>query len=437
MLDLTLCLFNSTQYTYVSEEKIVQMSLQSLIGAVVKWVSQYLSRGGGDILMSQSVRTVCILAPEDLPIPPTRGGSVQIYIHSVAKQTARILTKTANSIPSNPNIQPIIISPATINMKRNSSTPYPHIRLRGPADSYLAKAIQHLKTLYPDIIQIENRPKWIPIVREAFPTAKIILNLHSKTFLKFRSYQKKSSNFPLIYADSIICNSQYLANYVQNLNQSYIPEKISKPAVRVIYPGVDLNDYRQNHPHSLHSPLRLLFVGRVISQKGVHLLIAAMNQLVQQKIPVQLKIVGRTPPWEESYRKRIQGEICRHRLPVQMVGFVQPGRLTPYYQNADILLCPSQITEAFGLVNVEALACGLPIIASRLGGIREIVTKEVGLLVNNYKSSTAFAEAIMKINRLSSYEYEQLSIHAKKRAAFFTWKKTAQDFQQVYSQLHS
>jgi len=114
-----------------------------------------------------------------------------------------------------------------------------------------------------------------------------------------------------------------------------------------------------------------LFVGRLSSEKGVHTLVAAWEQLPH----IPLIILGEGPQGAEV-------RIAASRLKnVTMVGSVGHSEVVGYLRRARYLVMPSEWYEPFGIVLVEALACGTPVIASNLGGISEIIVDgRTGLL---------------------------------------------------------
>jgi len=109
-----------------------------------------------------------------------------------------------------------------------------------------------------------------------------------------------------------------------------------------------------------------LYVGRLSEEKGLRVLLAAWS-LLRQRIP--LRIAGDGPIKEEMTRESKQKVLDS----VEFLGHVDPAGITGLMQGARFLVFPSVWFETFGLAIVEAFACGLPVIASRLGAMAEIV----------------------------------------------------------------
>lgn len=356
---------------------------------------------------------VMLVAPEDLPIPPTRGGSVQIY-----------LSHLCAALADRKHIHITLISPGNAaQSKACAHPPYRHIVVKGDKKTYWRRVHRLVKAGEPDVVQIDNRPLEALHILAANPHRRVVLNLHSLTFLGPRHIKTAEARTILHKADAVVCNSRNLA---ETIARRY---KLKHNWQRhVIYPGVHSTAHTSalTRGHSTDT-MRVLFVGRVIRQKGVHIAIEAIRQQHRQN-NVSLTIVGKTHTWEKTYRKQI--ELDAKGLPIEFVGFVPPHELAELYKKHHLLICPSQKHEAFGLVNIEAMNHGLPVIASKLGGIPEAVGKHGGVLVSRYQMPGEFAKAIDKMR--DPKRYYKMSKYALRHAQKFTWKKTARKFDHLY-----
>ena len=110
----------------------------------------------------------------------------------------------------------------------------------------------------------------------------------------------------------------------------------------------------------------VLFVGRLVEDKGVLELIEAAKNIKSHRRNIEFWFVGRGPL--ERYLRRLKG-----LLPIKYLGYIDNKFLPKIYQKADILVLPSK-RELFGIVLIEAMSCSLPAIASNLVGSREIIT---------------------------------------------------------------
>jgi glycosyltransferase involved in cell wall biosynthesis len=139
---------------------------------------------------------------------------------------------------------------------------------------------------------------------------------------------------------------------------------------RIFGPGeMGLDRYRQG---------KLIFAGRLAKEKGIATLLRAMRILLDAGYSLTLRLVGGGPQY-----RRLEALVDRLRLTpwVEFVDRVSPEELVGLYQQSSMLVLPSN-REAFGWVLAEAGMCGLPVVASDVGGVREIVDQgETGLLV--------------------------------------------------------
>jgi len=137
----------------------------------------------------------------------------------------------------------------------------------------------------------------------------------------------------------------------------------------------------------------LLFVGRISSNKGVHILMKSLQFL---KEPIRLAIIG-PPDWDIDYYQRIlkiiEKENQKRKHTIQYLGSMEQTELVKWYQKASLFILPS-FAEGFPVTILEALSCGTPVIATPVGGIPEVVKNyETGILVPP-SDSKALANAI-------------------------------------------
>jgi starch synthase len=184
-------------------------------------------------------------------------------------------------------------------------------------------------------------------------------------------------------ADGIIAVSNALRT---SINELY---GISLDQICTIPNGIDVTVFKPTYnPDILASygikPDRpfLLFVGRITRQKGIFHLLDTVKYLSKD---VQVVLIATDPDTAEIGEemskkiKQIRSE-DRHEI-IWINTFVPEDHLVIIYSHASVFVCPS-IYEPFGIINLEAMACETPIVASAVGGIREIVTDgETGLLV--------------------------------------------------------
>ena len=154
----------------------------------------------------------------------------------------------------------------------------------------------------------------------------------------------------------------------------------------------------RRRPESTAGPWRVLFVGRLVERKGVEVLVRAIR-LLPEALDARLTIVGEGPR-EGEIRGLVQAEGLGDR--VELLGRVDEGGLRDAYAEADVFVLPAIVdrrgdTEGLGVVLLEALEFGLPVVASGAGGIPDIVKDgETGWLVPP-GDEEALARALMSV----------------------------------------
>src|SRR5467141_4584379 len=150
--------------------------------------------------------------------------------------------------------------------------------------------------------------------------------------------------------------------------QRYFPDF----PLRVIPNGVDLNVYRPGLApirHLRDENLNVLFVGRLEKRKGLGDLLRAYRAMSVRVPQTRLIIVGDGP-----LRGRVESYVARHRLAnVVLAGYVPESVKPRYYNSADIFCAPATGAESFGIVLLEAIASGLPIVATEVEGYMSVL----------------------------------------------------------------
>ena len=237
----------------------------------------------------------------------------------------------------------------------------------------------------------------------------------------------------------MICNSSF--------TRSDFISKTDYPAhqVSVVYNGVD-PVFLQPHNSTLRSQLGIsqdatvaVFVGQLSEQKGLHHLLRAMRKISDENI--HLIVAGDSTLWQtmnsplESMTNEYETRLAREAegLNVHFMGRLASEQLPNAYRAADIMVCPSEWTEPFGIVNIEAMASALPVIASRTGGIPEIVIdNDTGILVEPADAdSLANAIAILASDRAKRVEMGRRGQERVEQQ--FTWERSLGQINDIYT----
>jgi glycosyltransferase involved in cell wall biosynthesis len=195
---------------------------------------------------------------------------------------------------------------------------------------------------------------------------------------------KKFANRALGCADALTINSNYM--------KSLLKDNVLPPATEVIHIGVDTEKFHPNARKPSNSKT-ILYVGRLIQQKGIDLLIDSFVEIIKQVPDARLEIIGYGPE-----REYIDSILQAHHLQnsVTIVDILPHDDLPAVYARCRILVLPALIPEGLGMTPAEAGLCGVPTVTFGLGGTSEIVKDgQTGLIVQPTRE--ALRDGLLKL----------------------------------------
>ncbi len=203
-------------------------------------------------------------------------------------------------------------------------------------------------------------------------------------------------------------------------------------AYQTIPNGVDVERFHPDHEPFTQwrsrERVNVLFVGRLDPRKGVDLLLAAVPALVRRtRGRARILIIG------DSYlRRRLEGSVPRDvRSHVVFLGSVPAEQLPRWYATADIFVSPATRNESFGIVLLEAMASGCPVVCSDLPGYRCAVTAGETAIMHESGSVRALTDALCTLVDDDALR-ARLGANGRRRALGFAWPRIAERIDAVY-----
>lgn len=233
-------------------------------------------------------------------------------------------------------------------------------------------------------------------------------------------------------ADRLIANTSTEAAELESLYSA------AAESVDIIAPGVDLDTFNATDRMGSRERLgfgkddfHVVFAGRIQKLKGPHVLVEAAAELLERRpdIPLQVSIIG-----SGSGPEALELQPLINRLGVQdtvrLYPPVLPGQLAHWFRAADVVVMPSY-SESFGLVALEAQACGTPVLAANVGGLPQAISNgRTGVLVNGH-GAALWSAALVALHDDGSMR-RSLGAHAAVHALAFGWQRTALFTAQTY-----
>ena len=202
--------------------------------------------------------------------------------------------------------------------------------------------------------------------------------------------------------------------------------------MRVIPNGVDTSVYRPGLApirHLRDDHVNILFVGRLEKRKGLGDLLRAFRFIQSRVQRTRLIIVGDGP-----LRGKVESYIARHRLPnVVMAGYVPDSVKPRYYNSADIFCAPATGAESFGIVLLEALASGVPVVATEVPGYMSVLESGKDSLTVQPKNWRELGASLVILTRDAELR-RRLSDYALHKVMRYSWDTVASEVLAVYQE---
>lgn len=286
-----------------------------------------------------------------------------------------------------------------------------------------------LKIMYRKIKKEYGKPKLMHahFTNYAYAAARLkkinkiplVITEHSSEIMKNKIDKKvfKMAKFAYSQADKLISVSPAFKEIIEN---KFNEESIYVPNI------VDTDIFKYCSKKNKYDEFNFISVGNLIKHKRMHHTIKAFNKAFKNNSKVKLKIIGDGPE-----KKTLESLIKKLNLEdrISLTGKLKRKQIAEYFKNSDAFILASK-GETFGVVFIEAMASGLPVIATRCGGPEHFIKQSQGIIIekdNINKLVTAMQDIYNKIDR---YDNEKISKMTIKQ---FSPENVAEQITQVYN----
>ena len=387
---------------------------------------------------------ICHVAPELLPVPPTRGGAIERWIRDAAVR----LVHRGHEVH-------VIARDHGDGRLRDSidGVHYHFVQIPTGLDRGLAAVMlrglwhyegvrRRLAAIGPDIVHHHSRPSGLWLSKGGAPKAHAVISLHSMDYgwaFGYSRWDRHLFTRGFAAASRVLC----VSNFIRTHTESRYPQVVGKATT--VYNGVDGDMFRPlgdpaDKPFDFaHGRQTILYVGRVEERKGVHVLLDAFEGEISRQVPnARLRIVGPHSYWHDQpapYYVALAAR-CEQNPRIELRGptYVDT-ELAAVYRDAVVSVVPSVFPEALGLTSLEAQASGTPVVVSDAGGLPETVSAGQSGLVFANGDAGQLADAVIRV--MTDPERRRLMSEESRAWAMkmFSWDVIAEQLERHYLEL--
>lgn len=335
---------------------------------------------------------VALVAPPFLPVPPKKYGGTELFIAQLAEGLQ------ARGV----DVVVYTISDSTVGVETRWFYKDPQWPIKG-------EVFDNLKDM--------NHASWA--IRDASKDCDVI-HLHNVPSLMFTRYVDKRFVYTVHHVHEELLSEIYAnfpdVDFVTISEFQHRQEGMER--IRTIHHGVDMKQYKCKTEKQNY----LSFLGRIAPIKGTHLAIE-----VSKKTGIPLKIAGEVQPMFQDYFDTMVKPHIDGRQ-IEFVGEVDLAAKNELLGNSMAMLFPIQWNEPFGLVMIEAMACGTPVLALPGGSVEEVVRDGIsGFICNSIEDMAERA-----VNSISKIKPQTVREYARQ---FFSLERMVSDYLELYEEL--
>jgi glycosyltransferase involved in cell wall biosynthesis len=275
-----------------------------------------------------------------------------------------------------------------------------------------------------DVVYVHNRPAYAAVLATVADKLgfRPVLHMHNSLLLRANKGQLAA-----LKNTTIVFCSQFLRTEVQNVMPGHFAD------THVVYNGADDQKFHPD-PDKANVIPRIIFSGRLVAYKGVHILLEAMRLLSRRRVDAACVIVGGAGFGNSRptrYVKRLRKARPEN---TRFAGYLRGSELAKLLRTSDIFCCPSIWHDPFPLAPIEAMASGNAVVASATGGLPETLSFGGGVLIPP-NDPLALADALQQLIEDTP---RRKRLAAEAVSAFrdnFRWTMARAQYQQVIQSL--
>ena len=377
------------------------------------------------------------------------GGGMNVYVRALATALARAGVECDVYTRAEHAAQPAVVrvEPGfqVVHVDAGPRTAVPKHALSGLVDPFVDESMRRMLEREP--VDVLHGNYWLSgAVAHRLKHAldvPLVATFHTLARVKAEAgVDDDSGHRTRVEHEVIACADLMLASTNDERAQLASLYAASPERIEVVPPGVDHTVFLPGDRDAARQRLGidaarvLLFVGRIQQLKGADLAIRCLAALDDPKLA--LVIVGGPSGLDGATEQARLHELAAELEVSGQIRWVKPrrhDRLADYYRAADVCIVPSR-SESFGLVALEAAACGTPVVAAAVGGLRSLVDHEhTGFLVGG-RDPADFAAPIERL-LADGVLAGEMGVSAQARSKRYSWSMTAARLRRLYGDLVS
>lgn len=282
-----------------------------------------------------------------------------------------------------------------------------------------------LANSYADIIHIHQQPVIVIgyyLFKKSYSPVIYQIHCHPNAWKKVSRLERAFRRSDLVIAVSGFIEASLIKKF-----------PFLKGKTKILYNGVDTKIFKPMERNNILKPRKkvftVFFAGNIWLEKGFDILLKTAQELRKENI--KFLIAGTFSPEKNPLHRQFKKNTPES---VEYLGCIKHDNLPKYYANADVTITPSRWEEPFGMVIIESLACGTPVIGSRIGAIPELIDNEENGFLVTPGSVNELKDTILWCKKHPDM-LKEMGIRARQKALGFDWKIISEQLKEIYEGL--